>query len=209
MFKRQWFTIVETAPSTGQRLRYWDQAATSGAGAYTAGVLMLAADGGRYFVEDVVRGQWSAFERDRVILRTAEADKAKYGRVEQWFEMEPGSGGKESAETKVKLLAGHVVHLEKVMGAKEVRAEPFAKPATCGSFVAIGTRPTSMRSQFSWKASSKIRWTRAAERSTNWPAKKTFWIRMDGQTFTGDESQTLAPEERELLGLLAAGNVIK
>jgi predicted phage terminase large subunit-like protein len=41
-------------------------------------------------------------------------------------EQEPGSGGKESAESTIRNLRGFKVYADKVTGSKEVRAEPFA-----------------------------------------------------------------------------------
>lgn len=123
--KREWLRVVRNAPAAGLRVRYWDKAGTDGGGAYTAGVLMLVTPERQFYVEDVVRGQWSALERERIILETADMDKARWGRVAQWFEQEPGSGGKESAENTVRSLAGFDVHAERVTGSKEVRAEPF------------------------------------------------------------------------------------
>jgi predicted phage terminase large subunit-like protein len=134
MFKRQWFPIVDAVPSQAERVRYWDKAGTSGGGAYSAGVLMAMADDGIVYVEDVVRGQWSSGERNAVMLQTAQLDAERYqNRVHIWTEQEPGSGGKESAEATIRLLAGYPVHAETVTGAKEVRAEPFAAQAEAGN----------------------------------------------------------------------------
>jgi len=133
MFQRAWFPIVEASPKEGRRVRYWDQAGTAGAGAYTVGLLMLAALDAKYYVEDVVRGQWSAAKRDAMMLQTARADKQRYGRVDIWCEQEPGSGGLESAQAKIKLLAGFNVHTERATGDKATRAEPFAAQAEGGN----------------------------------------------------------------------------
>jgi predicted phage terminase large subunit-like protein len=132
LFKSHWFARVDAAPAQARRVRYWDQAATAGGGDYTAGVLMGASEG-LFYVEDVVRGQWSAGERDKVILATAEADAERDHRTEQWFEQEPGSGGKESAQAKVRLLAGYRVRTEPVTGSKEVRADPLVAQAEAGN----------------------------------------------------------------------------
>ncbi len=133
MFHRDWFKLAEAAPERASRVRYWDKAATEGGGAHSAGVLMAAA-GGEYWIEDVVRGQWSAGQRDAVMKQTAELDAARYGgTVKTWTEQEPGSGGKESAQATVKLLAGHDVHYEPVTGSKEVRAAPFAAQCEAGN----------------------------------------------------------------------------
>jgi predicted phage terminase large subunit-like protein len=135
-FKRAWFSqVVERTPEDAVRVRYWDKAAVEGGGDYTVGVLMARADG-IYYVEDVVRGQWSSHARDDVMLRTARADAARFrstGAVEQWTEEEPGSSGKDSAAATVRLLAGFAVKTERVTGSKEVRAEPFAAQAEAGN----------------------------------------------------------------------------
>jgi predicted phage terminase large subunit-like protein len=49
------------------------------------------------------------------------------------FEQEPGSGGKESAEFTVRQLAGFRVRADKVTGAKEIRAQPFADQCEAGN----------------------------------------------------------------------------
>lgn len=110
-----------------QRVRYWDKAGTLN-GDYTCGVLMSTDSNGVFYVEDVVRGQWSALERENIIRQTAEMDRAKYGdgNVTIWQEQEPGSGGLESAQATTRNLAGHNVRTERVTGDKETRAMPFA-----------------------------------------------------------------------------------
>lgn len=136
VFATSAFRLVE-APPAGVRLRmvrYWDKAATPGGGAYTAGVLMGRTDDGRYWVLDVVRGQWSAGERDRIILQTAQLDRLR-GHVIHWFEQEPGSGGKESGENSIRLLAGFEVYVETVSGkgAKITRAMPYSSQVEAGN----------------------------------------------------------------------------
>lgn len=126
MFQREWFSIVDAAPADAKRVRYWDKAGTQGGGKATAGVLIARDADGVVYVEHVVRGQYSALEREKVIRQTAEADAARYGRVLVWMEQEPGSGGKESAEATVRNLAGFRVYRETVSGDKATRAEPFA-----------------------------------------------------------------------------------
>ncbi len=133
-FQRGWFGLVDAAPIKCRRIRYWDKAGTAGGGAYTAGVLMARSPDGLYYVEDVIRGQWSAMDRERAILQTAHMDRERYGStVHFWVEQEPGSGGKESAEATVRMLAGFPVWKETVTGSKDVRAEPFAAQAQAGN----------------------------------------------------------------------------
>jgi predicted phage terminase large subunit-like protein len=134
-FKKAWFTTVDAAPYRCQRVRYWDKAATEGDGDFTAGVLMARAPDGVYYIEDIQRGQWSPAQRDAVMLATARRDALRYGHgaIRIVVEQEPGSGGRESAMSSIKLLAGHSVKADKVTGSKEVRAEPFASQAEGGN----------------------------------------------------------------------------
>lgn len=116
-----------------QAIRYWDKAGTHDGGAYSAGVLMVRLVDGTFCVVDVRRGQWSAFERERMILQTAELDQQMYETTRTIVEQEPGSGGKESAESTIRMLSGFSVEADRVTGAKEVRADPFAAQWQAGN----------------------------------------------------------------------------
>lgn len=137
MFKRAWFKIHSAAPIAHYYesfVRYWDKAGTSDGGAYTAGVLIGRHTDGDFWVLDIVRGQWAAAEREKMILQTAHLDMAKWGaKVEQWVEQEPGSGGKESAEATLRNLAGFRAYSDRVTGDKVLRAEPYAAQAEAGN----------------------------------------------------------------------------
>ena len=129
MFEWENLEVVGDAPADMDRMvRYWDKAGTDGGGAYTAGVLMGHSKSTQmWYVIDVVRGQWAASKRENVILQTAQADNQRYGRkVTIWIEQEPGSGGKESAEAPIRMLAGFVCKSERPTGDKAVRAEPYS-----------------------------------------------------------------------------------
>jgi predicted phage terminase large subunit-like protein len=123
LFQRQWFPIVEVAPAQGNRMRYWDTAATANGGDYTVGVRLLQTTDGFWYVEDVVRGQWSPNQRDTVIRQTAETDGK---RVAIQIEQEPGSSGVAVADTFRTLLAGFTIRATKPSGSKLFRAGPFA-----------------------------------------------------------------------------------
>jgi predicted phage terminase large subunit-like protein len=130
-FEWEKLEIVEAAPKKLlQFVRYWDKAGTDGAGAYTAGVLMAKDREGVFYVLDVVRGQWSAPKREKVIKQTAQTDGVK---VKVWVEQEPGSGGKESAESTVKGLAGFRAYAERATGDKALRAEPYSVQVEAGN----------------------------------------------------------------------------
>jgi predicted phage terminase large subunit-like protein len=135
VFNRAWFkTLLSTVPMDVDRwVIFWDKAGTEGAGKYSAGVLMGRRANGRYVIANVVRGQWSALNREIVIQQTAEFYRANGLMVDIWLEQEPGSGGKESAESSVRNLAGFTVHAEQVTGDKVTRAGPFSAQAEAGN----------------------------------------------------------------------------
>jgi predicted phage terminase large subunit-like protein len=114
-------------------IRYVDKADTEDGGAYTAAVLMHEMKDGTTVVEDVIRGQWLSLERDKRIMQAARADATTCRRYQLWFEQEPGSGGKESAEASARKFKEFAVFLDKVTGAKEVRAEPYAAQVQSGN----------------------------------------------------------------------------
>lgn len=123
VFNRAWFQPLPAKWAQATRIRYWDKAGTEGGGKYTAGVLMALAPNGQVCIEDVVRGQWSAANREPVIKQTAQADGPG---VTIWIEQEPGSGGKESADSTILNLRGYTVFADRVTGDKLTRANPLA-----------------------------------------------------------------------------------
>ena len=149
LLRREWFRIVESMPAKAHRVRYWDKAATEAAGDWSAGVLMARTAEGMYYVEDVVRGRWSALTRNRMILETAHRDAKQYGNeVLIYLEQEPGAGGKESMEQSIRMLGGFPVYRDlltrqkqyRTVGhqrlpgeAKLIRARPLAAQAEAGN----------------------------------------------------------------------------
>lgn len=135
LFKVDRIEIVQAAPANlAQVVRYWDKAGTEGGGAYSAGVKMARLRDGRFIVLDVIRGQWSALNRERMIRQTAEMDGTS---VPVWIEQEPGSGGKESAENTIRALAGFDVRAERPIGDKELRAAPFSAQVEAGNVLML------------------------------------------------------------------------
>ena len=134
MFPTERFNVIGSVDRKQIRrsVRYVDKAGTAGDGAYTCAALVHDMKDGTTVVEDIVRGQWSALDRDERIMQAAQTDKAICPRYEIWFEQEPGSGGKESAESSVRKFKGFTVKLDKVTGSKEVRAEPYAAQVQAG-----------------------------------------------------------------------------
>lgn len=133
LFRREWFEgrFVEEVDEPTIDIRYWDKAGTKDGGAYTAGVRMGRGERtGRFYVKHVVRGQWEAADREPTIRATAELDGVG---VTVWTEQEPGSGGKESAQSTVRNLAGFSAYYEPVTGDKVARAGPLASQCKAGN----------------------------------------------------------------------------
>lgn len=122
--------IVPVAPVGGKMCRGWDKGATAGGGDYTAGVKIVKGSDGIYYVADVVRGQWDTATRDRTIRQTAVVDHIG---CRQKGEQEPGSGGKESAENFIKMLAGYPVSVAPSTANKQERADPFSSQVNAGN----------------------------------------------------------------------------
>lgn len=122
--------LVDEVPIDARRARGWDKAATAGGGDWTVGVKIAKDKEGIFYIEDVIRGQWDTATRDRTIRQTAELDGRQ---CKQIGEQEPGSGGKESAENFIRLLAGFSVTTEPATNAKEVRADPFSSQVNAGN----------------------------------------------------------------------------
>jgi predicted phage terminase large subunit-like protein len=135
LFAIQHIQIVQFAPElVDNPIRYWDKAGTEDGGAYTAGVKMQKTKAGQFIVLDVVRKQMSPLVREKRILQTAEID-GKSCKV--WVEQEPGSAGKETAESTIRNLAGFSVQADKVTGSKEDRAEPYAAQVEGGNVLLL------------------------------------------------------------------------
>lgn len=138
LFMIEKFSLVDAIPNKRQikrSVRYWDKAGTAGGGAYTCGVLMHELVSGEVLVADVVRGQWSALQREERMKLTSNLDRDMLGSgvYTIWIEQEPGSGGKESAERTITNLRGFSVHADKVTTSKEIRAEPYSAQVEAGN----------------------------------------------------------------------------
>lgn len=122
-------------PTTFKRgpVRYWDKAGTQEAGCFTAGVKMAIDNENRVWVLDVQHFQKDTFEREYLIKQTAHLDGKQ---VEIGQEVEPGSGGKESAQATTQRLLGFRVFSHKVGkgdGDKVNRAIPFSTQMNAGN----------------------------------------------------------------------------
>ena len=130
LFKRDWLPKKEVPTSFKRTVRAWDLAGTEGDGDWTAGVLLAYDRLGKFYVVDVVRGQWGPSRRDEIIHATAKKDGSATQVV---IEQEPGSAGKAVVEYIKKKLKGYSVKAFKPTGPKEIRAEPFASQCGAGT----------------------------------------------------------------------------
>lgn len=121
-FKIANLEIVDALPAGMTLVRAWDKAASEGEGDWTVGVKM-GRHGDTYYVVDVVRGQWSTDNRDKMIRLTAALDGQD---VQILGPQDPGDAGKSSAEAFIKNLAGYSVKTARVSGSKDVRADPLS-----------------------------------------------------------------------------------
>lgn len=134
MFKRRWFSIVDTTPARLTRIRRWDLASTASNGSndpdWTVGLLMGRDPEGFVYVEHVERFRGSPHEVERAILATAEQDGRMVGvRLPQ----DPGQAGKSQSEYLIRKLAGYDARAERETGSKQVRATPFAAQCEAGN----------------------------------------------------------------------------
>lgn len=132
IFNRAWFKFVDELPTDKfLTVRYWDKAGVADDSACeTVGVKMSKNKEGQFFVEDVIHGRWSSFQREKMIRETAKKDGKK---VEVYFEQEPGSAGLDSAAMTIRNLAGYTVKADRVTGDKLERAMPLSAQVEAGN----------------------------------------------------------------------------
>ncbi len=92
---------------------------------------MARASNGLFYVEHVVRGQWSALERNRIIEQTAERDAHKYGgTVTIYVEQEGAGAGKETTDQLILQLCQFPVYRDLAsVSAGAVKVERWYYPA--------------------------------------------------------------------------------
>ncbi|MDO5058572.1 MAG: phage terminase large subunit [Neisseria sp.] len=135
LFKPDQIRIVKAMPSENIRwLRGWDLASTAGDGDYTAGAKVGVRDDGKVFIADIVRGRFSADERDNVLVQTAQTDGRQ---TKISLPQDPGQAGKSQVLYLTRKLAGFSVSSSPESGDKVTRAEPFAAQVNVGNVVLV------------------------------------------------------------------------
>lgn len=129
-------TIVDAIPAGViiRKVRGWDLAATKDDGDYTAGVLVGEGSDGRFYVLDVVRGQFSSLEVEQIIKATATRDGYN---VDIHLPQDPAAAGKSWAQRLVSLLAGFTAKAERMVGDKILRSSAWAAQMEAGNVVLL------------------------------------------------------------------------
>lgn len=73
-----WSPASSASKNIRRSVRCVDKVGTEDGGAYTAAVLAHDMKDGTTIIEDVIRGQWAALEREKRIMQAAEIDRENY-----------------------------------------------------------------------------------------------------------------------------------
>lgn len=136
VFKREWFGIVGAAPGEGDRVRFWDFAATEKQTAkadpdYTAGA-RVSMRGNDYFIEHIARRQTTWAGVKALMAQTAHLDGFD---TVIGIEQEPGASGKAIVYEIVSMpeLRGYTVRGYRSSKDKVARASPWSAQAEVGN----------------------------------------------------------------------------
>lgn len=129
---RAWLKPIPAIPDDElkyiRRARIWDFAATADGGDYTVGALVAYnKHNGRFYIENIKRGQWSAGDVEAEIRKTALLDGEE---VEILLEQEPGSSGKLLVEHYERMILPEFqVSAFPATTKKLIRAQPYLAAA--------------------------------------------------------------------------------
>lgn len=134
-FKAHYFEIVQSVPARCQAIRYWDRASTEPSENnrnpdWTAGVKLLKADNGLFYVEHVVHMRGSPSKVEDAILNTARQDGTG---TTVFLEQDPGSAGVAEIANLSRLLSGFIVKTNKPTTDKITRAGPVSAQCERGN----------------------------------------------------------------------------
>ena len=140
--QRGWFKVIHELPKDCTKgVRSWDVAATEPKPGkdpdYTCGCKWFYSETLKgYIIADMIRGQWSPGDVDRVMLNAAKADGRS---VEIWEEQEGGSSGVNTYTKRAQMFAGFTYHGQTMSGkgSKEIRANPLASAAQAGNIYVL------------------------------------------------------------------------
>lgn len=135
LFKPDKLQIIHALPVGHiQWVRGWDLASTADDGDYTAGAKLGRLPDGRFVIAHMVRGQYSADERDTILRNTAQADTCL---TKISIPQDPGQAGKSQVLYLTKQLVGFNLKFSPETGDKVTRAEPFAAQVNVGNVLLL------------------------------------------------------------------------
>lgn len=134
-FRREWFQIVDVAPSDLRKVRFWDMAATEPKKGkdpdWTAGCLMGISSNQTLYIVDMKRIRTTPSGNEQLIKQMAELEGRE---VPVRMEQEPGSSGVGVIDDyRRRVLMGWDFKGIPSTGSKEVRANPLASQAEAGN----------------------------------------------------------------------------
>lgn len=138
-FKREWFTIVDSAPVDCHMVRYWDMAATEKKANtdpdWTVGCKLGKTSQGKYYVMDMRRTRESPQSIQSLVEQTAKTDG---GITKIYMEQEPGASGKILIDYYTRqVLGAYTFYGDKVTGSKVDRANPVSSQAEAGNICLV------------------------------------------------------------------------
>ena len=137
-FRRSFFEVVDAAPVSDVKVRYWDLAATEERPGtdpdWSAGVKVSRSEDGIFYVEHVERFRASPHKVETAIRRLAEqdTDDCAIG-----LSQDPGQAGKAQVLHLVRSLAGYYVQHAGETGDKVTRAGPASSQAEAGNIKVV------------------------------------------------------------------------
>jgi predicted phage terminase large subunit-like protein len=134
-FRREWFQIVDHAPTEiVGRVRFWDRAASEQRPGTdpdaTVGLLLSKDRQGIYYVEHVAKMFATPGAVTEAMLNTASQDGPH---ITVGFHQDPASAGKYEAEITARALDGFDVRYATATGDKETRAKPVSAQSEAGN----------------------------------------------------------------------------
>lgn len=134
LFPRKHAIVVEDYPREIRNpVRAWDKAGSElVSGDWSVGAMVGVHDG-LYYVLNVTRGRWNPFDRNKIIMNTAEMDVMRWRGCSLWIEREPTNGGKESAMISARELVKYAPRFETPTTDKVARAKQFAAQWLAGN----------------------------------------------------------------------------
>jgi predicted phage terminase large subunit-like protein len=138
-FRREYFEVVDAAPSAVSRVRAWDLAATTPTAEnpdpdWTVGIRVSRDASGVLYVEDLVHMRGSSLAVEQAMRNTASQDGmgTRIG-----VPQDPGQAGKSQYGHLARVLSGYTVEKRTPSKDKETRAKPASAQAEAGNIKVV------------------------------------------------------------------------